>query len=51
MLPTSQMRALLSSEAVTSRLPELIPHLPEIVSFLALYYGVPDAPALGGLSG
>jgi len=38
-------------QAVTSRLPDLIPHIPEIVSFLALYYGVPNVPALDGLPG
>ncbi len=32
--------------AVTDRLPDLQPHIDEILSFLVLYYGVTDAPEL-----
>lgn len=34
--------------AVTTYLPDLTPHLDEILSFLVLYYGVGDAPQLAG---
>ena len=32
--------------AVTDYLPDLLPHIDDIVTFLVLYYGVTDAPQL-----
>ncbi len=35
-------------QAVTTYLPELLPHIDDIVGFMVLYYGVGDAPQLAG---
>jgi hypothetical protein len=32
--------------AITTRLPELLPHVEDVLSFLVLYFGVSDAPQL-----
>ena len=34
--------------AVTTYLPDLLPHIDDILTFLVLYYGVSDAPQLAG---
>ena len=34
--------------AVTTYLPDLLPHIDNILAFLVLYYGVSDAPQLAG---
>jgi hypothetical protein len=34
--------------AVTTYLPDLIPHINDILAFLVLYYGVNDAPQIVG---
>ncbi|HEY4991480.1 MAG TPA: LamG domain-containing protein, partial [Nakamurella sp.] len=34
--------------AVTTYLPDLLPHIDDILAFLVLYYGVSDAPQLAG---
>ena len=36
--------------AVTTYLPDLLPHIDDILAFLVLYYGVSDAPQLAGAS-
>src|SRR5664279_4386552 len=34
--------------AITTYLPDLLPHIDDILAFLVLYYGVGDAPQLAG---
>jgi hypothetical protein len=35
--------------AVTTYLPDLLPHIDDILAFLVLYYGVSDTPQLVGV--
>ena len=39
---------LAARNAVTTYLPDLLPHIDDILAFLVLYYGVGDAPQLAG---